>query len=75
MGDRPSSLARNRQQSALAQEQLFDTHPEVSLDFEIVRQAARQKYTRPFLILDTAIVREKLRRFRAAVSAAPRSAA
>src|SRR5574341_759652 len=67
MGDRPSSLARNRQQNALPQEQLFDTHPEVSLDFEIVRQAARQKYTRPFLILDTAIVREKLRRFRAAM--------
>ena len=67
MGDRPSSLARNRQQTALSQEQLFDTHPEVSLDFEIVRQAARQKYTRPFLILDTAIVREKLRRFRAAM--------
>jgi len=67
MGDRPSSLARNRQQSLQPQEQLFDTHPEVSLDFEIVRQAARQKYTRPFLIIDTAIVREKLRRFRAAL--------
>ena len=32
-----------------------------------MRQAARQKYTRPFLILDTAIVREKVRRFRAAM--------
>jgi ornithine decarboxylase len=67
MGDRPSSLARNRQQHALPQAQLFDTHPEASLDFEIVRQAARQKYARPFLILDTAIVRDKLRRFRAAM--------
>jgi ornithine decarboxylase len=67
MGDRPSSLARNRQQNALPQEQLFDTHPEASLDFEIVRQAARQKYTRPFLIIDTAIVREKLHRFRTAM--------
>ncbi len=67
MADRASSLARNRQQNALPQEQLFDTHPEASLDFEIVRQAARQKYTRPFLIIDTAIVREKLRRFRAAM--------
>ena len=68
MGDRPTSFARSRQ-SALAkqQEQLFDTHPEVSLDFEIVRQAARQKYTRPFLIVDTAIVRAKARRFRAAM--------
>ena len=70
MGERTSSIARNRQ-NALAkqppQEQLFDTHPEVSLDFEIVRQAARQKYTRPFLILDAAIVRGKVRRFRAAM--------
>src|SRR5689334_16440606 len=70
MGDRPSSIARAGQ-SAVArqqpQEQLFDTHPEVSLDFEIVREAARQKYTRPFLIVDTAIVRGKVRRFRAAL--------
>src|ERR671915_573159 len=36
-------------------------------DFDVVRQAARQKYTRPFLILDTAIVRNKIRRFRAAM--------
>lgn len=67
MGVRPSSIARTGKQASLPQEQLFDTHPEVSLDFEIVRQAARQKYTRPFLILDNAIVREKARRFRAAM--------
>src|SRR5438552_1001592 len=72
MGDRPpSSIARVRQNTVARQqqpqEQLFDTHPEVSLDFEIVRQAARQKYTRPFLIIDTAIVRGKIRRFRAAM--------
>ena len=70
MGDR-SSIARSRQSAAvlkqLPQEALFDTHPEVELDFEIVRQAAQQKYTRPFLILDTAIVRGKIRRFRAAM--------
>ena len=54
-------------QDAIPQEQLFDTHPESSLDFEIVREAARQKYERPFLILDNAIVREKARRFRAAM--------
>jgi len=65
MGVRPSSIARTGKQSSLPQEQLFDTHPEVSLDFEIVRQAARQKYSRPFLILDNAIVREKARRFHA----------
>ena len=69
MGDRPSSLVRTRQTAVARQqqEQLFDTHPEVSLDFEIVRQAARQKYSRPFLIIDTAIVRGKARRFRAAM--------
>src|SRR5260221_14197797 len=67
MGVRPSSIARSTRQNALPQEQLFDTHPETSLDFEIVRQAARQKYLRPFLILDTAVVREKARRFRAAM--------
>src|SRR5438067_10810904 len=71
MGDRPpSSIARVRQNAVARQqpqEQLFDTHPEVSLDFEIVRQAASQKYHRPFLIVDTAIVRGKVRRFRAAM--------
>jgi ornithine decarboxylase len=69
MGER-SSFARSRNavvRQQQPQEQLFDTHPEVSLDFEIVRQAAKQKYNRPFLILDTAIVREKARRFRAAM--------
>jgi len=66
MGARPASIARSKQ-SAHPQEQLFDTHPEVSLDFETVRQAARRDYTRPFLILDTAIVREKARRFHAAM--------
>ncbi|HVC12831.1 MAG TPA: type III PLP-dependent enzyme, partial [Burkholderiales bacterium] len=66
MGARPTSIARSKQ-TAVTQEQLFDTHPEASLDFEVVRQAAAQKYTRPFLILDTAIVRDKLRRFRVAM--------
>ena len=67
MGVRPNSIPRGNRQNAQPQEQLFDTHPESSLDFEIVRQATRQKYTRPFLILDNAIVREKARRFRAAM--------
>src|SRR5438093_1519130 len=70
MGDRPSSFARSRQNALPRQpqqEQLFDTHPEVSLDFEIVRQAAHQRYSRPFLIIDTAIARGKVRRFRAAM--------
>src|SRR5207237_8505866 len=71
MGDRPPTSIGRVRQNAVArqqpQEQLFDTHPEVSLDFEIVRQAASQKYIRPFLIVDTAIVRGKVRRFRAAM--------
>src|SRR3954467_1304731 len=70
MGDRPVNVVRTRQTAVAKQqpqESLFDTHPEVSLDFEIVRQAASQKYTRPFLIVDTAIVRDKVRRFRAAM--------
>jgi len=66
MGARPSSIARNKQ-TDLPQEHLFDTHPEVDLDFEIVRRAAREKYTRPFLSLDTGIVRDKARRFRASM--------
>ena len=67
MGDRSSIRAQSRASKQQPQEQLFDTHPEVSLDFEIVRQAAQPGYTRPFLILDTAIVRGKARRFRAAM--------
>src|SRR5215212_9413139 len=67
MGERSSIARKGALLKQQPQEQLFDTHPEVSLDFEIVRQAARQKYNRPFLILDTAIVRGKARRFRAAM--------
>ena len=68
MGVRPSSsIERNSRQDSQAQDQIFDTHAESSLDLEIVRQAARQKYARPFLILDNAIVRQKARRFRAAL--------
>src|SRR5688572_31820173 len=68
MGDRPSSIrSRSTAVARQPQEQLFDTHPEVELDFEIVRQAAKQKYIRPFLIVDTAIVRAKARRFHAAM--------
>lgn len=68
MGER-SSLVRTRQTAVARQpqENLFDTHPEVSLDFDIVKRSASQKYTRPFLIVDTAIVRGKVQRFRAAM--------
>ena len=58
MGARPGNVSP---------EPLFDTHPESSLDLEIVRAAARSRYERPFVILDTAIVRHKAQRFRAAL--------
>jgi ornithine decarboxylase len=67
MGDRSSIARKAALPKQQPQTELFDTHPEVSLDFEIVREAARQKYHRPFLIVDTAIVRGKVRRFRAAM--------
>src|SRR5262245_4341755 len=47
----------------------FDTHPEISVALEVVQRAARTNYDRPFLLIDTGIVREKLRRF---VRAMPR---
>src|SRR5262249_27688998 len=49
------------------QSQLFDTHPEVRLDFERVRDALKQGYTKPFLLVDSRIVRAKARRFKAAL--------
>ena len=58
MGARPGNVS---------QELLFDTHPESSLGLDLVREAARSRYERPFVILDTAIVREKARRFRTAM--------
>jgi ornithine decarboxylase len=49
------------------QPQLFDTHPEVRLDFKHVRKALKQGYSRPFLLVDSGIVRNKVRRFKAAM--------
>ncbi|MBC7794573.1 MAG: type III PLP-dependent enzyme, partial [Clostridia bacterium] len=49
-------------------EYLFDTHPEVSMDFaEVQRHLQQQPYTRPFLLLDSNLVRAKARRFTAAM--------
>ncbi len=45
----------------------LDTHPEVRLDFDQVRQAAASGYDRPFLLVDPTIVRTKARRFKAAM--------
>ena len=45
----------------------LDTHPETRLDFDQVRQAARERYDRPFLLVDPQLVRTKTRRFKAAM--------
>lgn len=46
---------------------VFNTHPEVSLDFEHVRTALSKSYSRPFLLVDSNIVRDKAHRFKAAM--------
>jgi ornithine decarboxylase len=46
-------------------EEIFDTHPEISLDFEHVRHALEKGYSKPFLLVDSSIVRNKIRRFKA----------
>ena len=48
-------------------EAVFDTHPEVSLDFKHVRAALSKGYSKPFLLVDSNIVRDKTRRFKAAM--------
>ncbi len=45
-------------------EVLFDTHPEISLNFKHVQNALKQGYQRPFLLVDSNIVRYKARRFK-----------
>ena len=62
------SVALKKQQPAFENDQqLFDTHPEVRLDFDRVRDALQQGYTKPFLLVDPTIVRTKARRFKAAM--------
>ena len=46
-------------------EVIFDTHPEVRLDFSHVRAVLEKGYTRPFLLADSSIIRNKTRRFKA----------
>ncbi|ARO87520.1 type III PLP-dependent enzyme [Nitrosospira lacus] len=48
-------------------EAVFDTHPEVSLDFKYVREALEKGYSKPFLLVDSHIIRNKARRFKAAM--------
>ena len=48
-------------------EEVFDTHPEVRLDFKYVQAALKKGYTKPFLLVDSDIVRGKARRFKVAM--------
>lgn len=61
-----SKLAATLQKNPRS-EVLFDTHPEISLDFKHVQNALRAGYERPFLLVDSTIVRQKARRFKAAM--------
>src|SRR5436309_12876016 len=58
---------RSIRQQAFEATHLFDSHPESSLDFEKVRAAIKDGYDQPFLLIDSAIVREKARRFTGAM--------
>jgi ornithine decarboxylase len=48
-------------------ENYFDTHPDPRLDFAHVQRALQGGYDRPFLLIDPEIIREKYRRFVAAM--------
>jgi ornithine decarboxylase len=59
-------------QAAAVQQQtqtdvVFDTHPEISLDLSLVESTLKKGYQKPFLLIDTSIVRNKARRFKAAM--------
>jgi ornithine decarboxylase len=61
----PISSAALRENTQL--EVLFDTHPEVSLNFRHVQEQLAKGYDKPFLLVDNSIVRHKARRFKAAM--------
>lgn len=46
---------------------VYDTHPEISLDFSRVREAVKEGHHTPFLLLDPELIRIKARRFKAAM--------
>ncbi|MCO6426667.1 type III PLP-dependent enzyme [Nitrosomonas communis] len=48
-------------------EVIFDTHPEISLDLALVEEALKKGYSKPFLLVDSNIIRNKIRRFKAAM--------
>ena len=69
MAVRPVAFKKPQSQPETEQPQsdLFDTHPEVRLDFKHVRNALKQGYSKPFLLIDTRLIRNKIRRFKAAL--------
>ena len=67
MAVRPVAFRKQQPAPETEQSQLFDTHPEVRLDFSHVRDALQHGYTKPFLLLDTSIVRAKIGRFKGAL--------
>lgn len=48
-------------------EVVFDTHPEVQLDLAHVKSALKSGYNKPFLLIDSSIIRYKTRRFKTAM--------
>lgn len=46
---------------------VFDTHPEVSIDLSLVETKLKHGYHKPFLLIDSNIIRNKARRFKAAM--------
>lgn len=59
---------RNVARKVTPQDNQLDTHPETSLEFSRVQEVLHAKaYQRPFLVIDTEIVRSKTRRFMAAM--------
>lgn len=59
---RATALRKNTQSNVV-----FDNHPEVSLDFKHVRAALSKSYSKPFLLLDSNIIRDKTHRFKVAM--------
>lgn len=59
----PSTL----QKTSSSTEVLFDTHPEITLDFKYVQDELKKGYQKPFLLVDSTIIRNKTQRFKAAM--------
>lgn len=59
----PSTL----QKISSSAEVLFDTHPEITLDFKYVQDELKKGYQKPFLLVDSNIIRNKTQRFKTAM--------